>query len=86
MRTTWIPSTYYLMFNCPTLNPIIAVIFPLHVCMNYYYSSMIPKLFKVRVGELKKINNGGQALLWFTPIDQSHIEKLGIRGYEAYRT
>lgn len=86
VRTTWIPSTYYFMFNCPTLNPVIAVIFPLHVAMNYYYSSMIPKLFKVRVGELKQIKNAGQALEWFTPIDQALISKIGIRGYEAYNT
>ena len=53
VRTTWIPSTYYFMYNCETLNPVIAVIFPLHVAMNYYYSSHIPNLFKHRLREIK---------------------------------
>lgn len=87
VRTTWIPGTYYFMFNCDTTNPVIAVIFPLHVAMNYYYSSHIPNLFKHRIREIKNIQeNSGSKLEWFSPLDQSVIDKLGIKSYETYKT
>lgn len=85
-RTTWIPSTYYFMFICETLNPFVAVIFPLHIAMNYYYSSHIPKLFKQRVGELNKIKANGFSLKWFEGLDAEKLKKVGITSYEAYKT
>lgn len=43
-RTLWIPSIYYLIFNCPTSNPVSLVIYPMHVVMSWYYCSHIPGL------------------------------------------
>lgn len=85
-RTMWIPSCYYFMFMCETINPITAIIFPLHILMNYYYASHIPKMAKQRYDEYNKITNSGFNFSWTQPIDQAALDKLGIRSYEAYKT
>ena len=54
-RTLWIPSIYYLIFNCPTSNPVHLIIYPMHVVMSWYYCSHIPSLMIQRYKELKKI-------------------------------
>lgn len=85
-RLFWIPSIYYFIYNCPTMNPVTLVIYPMHVVMSWYYCSHIPPLMIQRYKEINKIRAAKIPLYWVQPADQEKLTKIGVRNYETYHT
>jgi hypothetical protein len=85
-RTVWIPSIYYLIFNCPTTGPLQLCIYPFHVVMSWYYCSFIPKLIFQRFQEYQKIQKEKIPMGWTQPADQDKLSKVGIKPFELYHT
>jgi len=84
-RAIWIPGVFYWMYICDTVNPAVLIIYPLHAVMGCYYVSHLPKMIKMRNGELKKIKKAGLKLEWFNPIPIEKIKEHQIDGkFEAY--
>lgn len=54
-RSIWIPLCYYPIYNCSTTNPVVMIIYPLHIVMNFYYVSNVIALAKSRMREVKKL-------------------------------
>lgn len=83
-RTIWIPTTYYWLFNAPTVSPIAKLIFPLHVVQSWYYCTQIPPLMIQRWKEFQKIQKLKVPIGWFTAADPEELKKHGIVSYERY--
>lgn len=85
-RSIWIPCAYYFIWTCPTANPVVLVIYPLHIVMSWYYVSHLPGLISARLREVKKIKDAGFKLTWTEALDAEKVAKAGIRSVETFHT
>jgi len=84
-RSWWLPSAYYWIYPCATVNPTVFIMYPLHCVQSWFYVSKLPKMIRVRNSEREKFAKAGVQLKWFTPVPAKKAEELGIKNYEAYK-
>jgi len=84
-RSWWLPSAYYWMYPCATVNPTVMIMYPIHCVQSWYYVSKLPKMIKERNVERKKIAAAGLKLKWFEPIPAATAKELKLSNFEAYK-
>jgi hypothetical protein len=84
-RSWWLPSAYYWIYPCITVNPTVFIMYPLHCVQSWYYVSKLPKMVMYRMSEQKKLKDAGLKVEWFKPIAPKKAAEVGIKVFEAYK-
>ena len=80
-----IPSLFYLFWTCESSGPFSMIIYPVHVLQSLYYVTQLPKLWKIRNGEVVKLMKAKHTLRWFDPISAEDAKSAGVGNFEAYK-
>jgi hypothetical protein len=80
-----IPCLFYFYVSCDSTGPFFMIFYPPHVLQSWYYVSQLPRMIKIRNGELIKLAKAKLTLKWFDPISAEDAKGAGVGSYEAYK-
>jgi hypothetical protein len=83
-RSWWLPSAYYWIYPCETINPTVFIMYPIHCIQSWYYVCKLPKMVTMRNWEIKKLERSGLKVQWFIPIHPKKADEIGIKNYEPF--
>jgi len=84
LRLTWLPAVYYWIWPCPTANPCLVIMYPIHVVQSWYYILKLPKMIKERNVERAMLTKAGLKIKWFDGIPLEKVKEIKLKNYEPF--